>query len=151
MDKIMDLKAIIDQRMKVLYAEFSDARAKLRIAVREMRMRRQRVNEINAQLIELHSMSSALERAEEADVESIDSETGSRVSAMILYFLEKARPDGLTLAQLSEALGPIKKSTISATLYNLKKRREIDHIEATGRYRLATLAANSTRGFFPAK
>ena len=50
----MEYKAIIDHRKNILFTELQEARGKLLAAIRDGRAKRQRVNELHAQLAELH-------------------------------------------------------------------------------------------------
>jgi len=142
----MEYKTVIDHRKNALFTELQEARAKMLAAIRDARVKRQRVNEIHAQLAELHRIETIKSQSDEEEADSIDSETGARVSSAILQILAQCHPHGAALSQLGEALPQVKKSTISATLYNMKKRGEIEHIESTGRYQLsAKIRANLTR------
>jgi hypothetical protein len=141
----MEYKELLGRRRRALYTEWSEARQKYFAAVKEARARRARVNEISARLTELDQLESTLDSAEAEEVVANSGELGARLSAMILHYLEQS-PDGFTLDQLSRVMGDIKKSTLSATLYNLKKREAVEHIEATGRYRLIRRPAAAARG-----
>jgi len=140
-DPKMDHLAMVEKREMEAFLESQEARKQLQVSVRQTREKRAKFNECQKLWLELHRLRDAMMRAEKAESEEIeiDSETGARVSAMLLQVLEQVREG--TVAQLVQYLAAagvdIKKAHVSATLYNLKKRGAIEHSEVTGRYRLA--------------
>jgi len=92
-----------------------------------------------ANLVKLMEAEERLDKAaaESAEGQSIDAATSQRVSEMILACLHHKPPAGATLAELSDMLGDVKKSTISATLYNMKQRGHVEHNETNGKYSLS--------------
>ena len=72
----MEYKTVIDHRKNALFTELQEARAKMLAAIRDARVKRQRVNEIHAQLAELHRIETIKSQSDEEEADSIDSETG---------------------------------------------------------------------------
>jgi hypothetical protein len=151
----MDHIAFLKKRENELIAEMQAAKAKFRASVRETRERRVRYREAQSQWLGIYRVREAMERIEEAEGHELDGETTDRVSAMLLHVLRNAPVEGATVAQLASVLSEVKKSTISATLYNMKKRGDVEHSEVTGRYALPhrtgpTGPTGPTRGGHPA-
>ncbi len=132
----MTPKQLISNRKRELLAEMHDAEQKYTAAARETDQRMARLTELRARYSEIINLEASVERqCPDAPEEDIDAETGVKVSAVIRPHLIN-RPDGMTVAQLAEVTG-VRRQTISATLYNMKARGEVEHSPATGLYRLA--------------
>jgi hypothetical protein len=119
----------LSKRQSQLFAELSEAEGKAKAA--EMR-----VAELRARLDELMSLERLIEKSFlDGPEEMLDNDTVLKVSAMIKSALDRAPTNGLTVQQISEAIG-VRRPTVSATLYNMKKRGEVEHNEQSGSYRL---------------
>ncbi|MDE2468480.1 MAG: hypothetical protein KGL35_06985, partial [Bradyrhizobium sp.] len=105
----------------------------------EARRLKERLVIARANLFQLMEMEERMDKAaaEYAEGQSIDAATSQRVSEMIGACLHHKGPSGATVAELSEMLGDVKRSTISATLYNMKQRGQVEHNETAGKYFLA--------------
>jgi hypothetical protein len=142
----MDAIAMIEARRSRLYAEIRDAEGKYRVAVKDAREKRKRLLDLKARSDELLMLSIHVEREMKSaadDGSQVDAETGARVSKLILTALLNCGHRAMTLGDLAEVMShaDVKRSTISATLYNMKKRGEIEHDEQAGLYRLAGVSA----------
>jgi hypothetical protein len=134
-------KSILEPAKEKAFQVMLQAERKYKIALREYRASKAAHREARAAWLALHNVYSAIKDSQQRqlqgddDVEGaveLDNEMVGKVSGMIRQRLLTV-PGGLTLQQLSECLN-IRKQTISATLYNMKKRDEIVHDEASGRY-----------------
>lgn len=121
--------AIISKRSSQVLTEMHQAETCLKQAERKYL-------DLRARWEELISIEQAVKRAmEEGPEEQVDSDTQSRVSELIRTALFES-PAGFTVQQISEVIG-VRRQTVSATLYNMKKRGEVEHAETTGLYKLA--------------
>ena len=133
----MSSKAVFDARRHELFAEIREAEARYREARLATRKCKERLIVTRARYAEFADIERKVNRLE-IDLgcgQVIDAATSTRVSEMIANCLERA--GSLTLAQLSEILSDVKKNTISAALYNMKQRGQLEHSEATGKYALS--------------
>jgi predicted HTH transcriptional regulator len=134
----MSVKPVFDARRHELFAEIREAESKYHESRRQTRGYKDRLQALRAKYSEFSDLERKVTRyeMEAAEGQSIDAATTTRVSEMILTCLHHVGGGAMTLAELSEILSDVKKSTISATLYNLKQRRQVEHNETTGRYSL---------------
>ncbi len=144
-----DEKALIARQEAAAYEEQRKAGERLRAARRELRKRQLEYTEANSKWYTLASLKSAIEQAEaqevsDAAIGKVDPETGIRVSRTIFRLLEHSS-EGCTLSEIADVLSPhVAKPLISATLYNMKKRNEIVHNDANGKYRTAKSSVTTT-------
>jgi hypothetical protein len=124
----MAWKEVLDKRRNELFGELHAARKKFAEA-------KDHLTSVEAKVDELMNMEMLISRDEDG---SLDADAAMRLSANIRGILA-LNEGGLTLAQLSDMLG-VRKQHASATLYNMKRRNEVEHDEVTGVYRLNTSA-----------
>jgi hypothetical protein len=136
----MNAREILMARSAELQHQALALHDKYRAARQQAEAIRLEWRKVEAAMAEVHRMRMAVERlgSDEENAASLDLEMGLKISSMIKSHLARHEP-GLSSGQLFELLGEsagVKRSTISATLYNMKKRGEVEHCEVSGKYRI---------------
>jgi hypothetical protein len=140
-EKSMDHTAFVNSAEQAAWAEVREAEGRYKEILGEVRKRRTAFLEAKAVWHRLRQIVVTIketESQEDADAAAkIDPETGAKVANVIVRLLEQD-PAGYSVSEMAELMADlaIKKSTISAALYNMKKRNQITHVESTGKYRL---------------